>query len=425
MPSSETAPYVTANYAVPFCKGCGHTHVLRRLSEALAKLSLHPEEVALVTDIGCIGLADGMFEPLHTVHTTHGRSTAFATGIQVADGVLGDGRLKTIVLIGDGGAMIGLQHIVNAALLNADVTVLLCNNFLFGMTGGQNSAFSPIDFLTPTTPKGNIIPPLDLCAVAAAARSEFVERVVATDRTLTDVIAGAIAHPGFALVEIVELCTEHAATRNDITGNKIVEIVKSHGQILGTIKRGGSRLPFAAAYTKRNAPVSPSEARPLPILEQKFEHRLSQQFGVLIAGSAGERVQSAAKKFCEGAIMSGLFATQKSDNPVTQGSGFSLSEVVISPHEIRYTGIDRPDAIVVVSGSGMQELRDRGSLANLPPECLVIVDDTVDVSELAGNLVRMPLRGEHGPANAALKGLEYLLQATGMFPVTALGQGKS
>ena len=73
--------------AVPFCKGCGHTHVVRKLDSALVSLGLQPSDVCLVTDIGCIGLADSLFSLPHAVHTTHGRSTAFATGLKMADAI--------------------------------------------------------------------------------------------------------------------------------------------------------------------------------------------------------------------------------------------------------------------------------------------------------------------------------------------------
>ncbi|MGA8071952.1 MAG: thiamine pyrophosphate-dependent enzyme [Candidatus Acidiferrales bacterium] len=121
--------YLVAKAVLPYCKGCGHGQVLRALGEALGRLQLPPQEVVIVTDIGCVGLADVQFATPHTVHTTHGRSTAFAAGIALADGTLGAGRLKPIVMIGDGGAMIGLNHLVNAALVNPDLTVLVHNNF--------------------------------------------------------------------------------------------------------------------------------------------------------------------------------------------------------------------------------------------------------------------------------------------------------
>ena len=79
---------------MPFCKGCGHSHILKKLNTALEKLKLNPNNICLVTDIGCIGLADSLYDKVHTVHTTHGRSTAFATGITLADKVLADKKLK-------------------------------------------------------------------------------------------------------------------------------------------------------------------------------------------------------------------------------------------------------------------------------------------------------------------------------------------
>lgn len=173
-----TSSFLVQDAPLPYCKGCGHGLVLRALGEALEKLQLPPAEVAVVTDIGCVGLVDALFATPHTVHTTHGRSTAFATGLALSDSVLGTRSLKPIVMIGDGGAMIGINHLVNAALLNADVTVLVHNNFLFGMTGGQNSAFSPEEFVTATTPAGNAVPPLDLAQVLLASRATFVARKI-------------------------------------------------------------------------------------------------------------------------------------------------------------------------------------------------------------------------------------------------------
>ena len=176
--------------------------------------------MVLTTDIGCVGLADSLFPYLHTVHTTHGRSTAMATGMALAEAVLPTKGLKPIVMIGDGGAMIGLLHLVHAAQLNVDVTVLVHNNFLFGMTGGQHSAFTPLDWITATTPEGNWIPPLDLLALLRTAHAGFLARQFATDSNLDAVIADAIDFPGFSLVEILETCTGYGTLRNKSNGKR-------------------------------------------------------------------------------------------------------------------------------------------------------------------------------------------------------------
>jgi len=399
---------------MPFCKGCGHTNVLRKLNDALVQLSLDPSDVCLVTDIGCIGLADSLFDSPHSVHTTHGRSTAFATGIALADSVLAEKKLKTIVLIGDGGAMIGLLHLVNAALLNVDVTVVLCNNFLFGMTGGQNSAMSPLDFVTPTTPAGNIIPPLDICKVVIDSHAGFVARHVAMDKELSSVLAEAIAHPGFSLVEVVELCTEHGTTRNNITGKTLHEIMERHGQLPGRLREINDRVEFGALYSAK-FPSNGKEGVPetTPIISPSSN--LRKRIGIIVAGSAGEKVQSSAYHFCRSALRAGLYCTQKNDNPVTQGSGFSLSEIVVSPEAILYTGIERPDAVIVVSEDGLKELTGKGMFEQLTAETKLIIDQSLTVPDCRAEIHQRPFRKEVGGKKAAAQALELYGIMTEMF----------
>ena len=412
--------YLRENCTMPFCKGCGHSHVLRKLDEALRETGLQPDRICLVTDIGCIGLADALFPTLHTVHTTHGRSTAFATGIELADSVLNNSGLKTVVLIGDGGAMIGLLHLVNAALMNADVTVILCNNFLFGMTGGQHSAFSPLEFITPTTPMGNIVPPLDLCRVMVDANGEFVARKLATDPDLSGTIARAIQHPGFALVEVVELCTEHAVEKNELSGRSLSEAMERQGHSMGILSEKALRPSFGTAYRdKFGKGCTVSMPR---LLQQEYTARLKDRTGIILAGSAGERVQSAARALAESAILCGLHCTQKNDNPVTQGSGFSMSEVVLSPHEINYTAIENPSAIIVVSEDGMHELIQQKRFEHLTSFSLVLMDDSLPKPKTKADCIAAPFRKEFGPKKAAVKALEMYLRRSGIIPVEALAQ---
>jgi TPP-dependent indolepyruvate ferredoxin oxidoreductase alpha subunit len=115
----------------PYCKGCGHHFITKNTALACEKMGLSPQDVILVTDIGCHGIADKCFAT-HTIHGIHGRSTALATGIRL--GVENPDK-KIIVFIGDGGATIGLQHLIDASRLNVDITVILHNNLLYGMTG--------------------------------------------------------------------------------------------------------------------------------------------------------------------------------------------------------------------------------------------------------------------------------------------------
>ncbi len=415
----STAGYLAATAAMPYCKGCGHGLVLRALGAALEKLALPPEQVVIVTDIGCVGLADSLFAAPHTVHTTHGRSTAFAAGLALADSVLGRRGLKPVVMIGDGGAMIGLVHLVNAALLNPDVTVLLHNNFLFGMTGGQNSAFSPLDFVTATTRGGNATPPLDLAQVLLASRAPFVARKLAQERDLAEVIARAIAHPGFAMVEALELCTAYGTRWNTLTGAQLQQVAKDAGYELGVL-RDEPRETFGASYRRRmTRPASGAAPAETPRRAEAFVASLEEPVGVVLAGSAGEGVQSTASLLGHAAIRAGLQVTQKNDNPVTQGTGFSVSEVIVSPHEILYTGIETPDVALVVSADGARELGRNGMLERISEETLVLADTEVALPDLPCTVQRFPFRGA-GAKLAAMAAAVQWLDMTGAIPMPAL-----
>jgi len=420
---STECTFMTTGAQMPFCKGCGHSHILRKLDEALVKLKLNPEDVCLVTDIGCIGLADYLFDKVHTVHTTHGRSTAFATGIALADKVLASKKLKTIVLIGDGGAMIGLLHIVNAALLNTDVTVIVADNFLFGMTGGQQSAFSPIDFITQTSPLGNIIPPLDLCKVAISSKAQFVARKISTDKDLVDTIADAISFDGFALVEVLELCTEYAVEKNELRGTDLPKIAEKHNHELGVLENQKIREEFSKIYSDKffknskgidlfSQFISPIQS------EVDFNEKFGiGQIGIIIAGSAGEKVQSSAAILCQAAALAGLYTTQKNDNPVTQGSGFSLSEIIISSDEIFYTGVDTPFAIIVASQDGLKELTLQGYFERANEKTIIIYEETLQIPVQTNQMYKLPLRKVCTPNRAALGGIDILLRLTQPFPM--------
>jgi pyruvate/2-oxoacid:ferredoxin oxidoreductase beta subunit/Pyruvate/2-oxoacid:ferredoxin oxidoreductase gamma subunit len=406
----------------PYCKGCGHGLVVRRLNQALVSLRLDPSEVVLTSDIGCVGLVDPLFPSLHTVHTIHGRSTAVAAGAVLADSLLAEGRMKNIVMIGDGGATIGLLHLAQAALMNVDLTVLLHNNMLYGMTGGQHSAFTPAGFITATTAHGNWVPSLDMEQFLKGCQGGFFARQCATDPELPEVIAEAIRYPGFALVEILELCTGYGVPLNRMDGKSLRAIAEAEGRQFGVRIQRADRRPFHELYRERFPAPSPREeapgreAGPVPI----FPHRLVCPIGIVIAGSAGERVQTAAAILCQAAIFSDLCCTQKNDYPVTVGSGFSLSEVALSPEPILYTGSERPDAVVIASPDGLREVQSRGDLERLASGGIVIADESVAAEPPGGRTLRLPLRRTLSPQMAALGGVIALVERTGILDKEAL-----
>ncbi len=409
------ALYLAPDASLPYCRGCGHALVVRQLSRALEHLGLAPRSVVLTTDIGCVGLADSLFPYLHTVHTTHGRSTAMATGMALAGAILEGQALKPIVMIGDGGAMIGLLHLVHAAQLNVDITVLVHNNFLFGMTGGQHSALTPLDFATATTPDGNWTPPLDLLSLLRSAHAGFLARQLATDTDLSTVIADAIDYPGFSLVEVVELCTAYGTRWNELTGKTLREIVERQHYWLGEAETEQERPTFRDLYRHQLKPPSASAADqslPRPAVRASLDRELH----VVVAGSAGERVQSAASLLCRAALAAGLYSTQKNDNPITQGTGFSLAEIGLSPQPIEYTGMEFPDVVLAVSPEGWKELRANGTLARCRPETLLVLDAQLDASSVPGHLVPLALRSRATPKRAALAAVAAWLEEAEILP---------
>jgi len=393
-----TERILTEHAPSPYCKGCGHSLVLRALSDAIARSGRPASEIAIVTDIGCVGLADQLFATPHTVHTTHGRSTAIAVGLAMADRLLGTGRLKPIVLIGDGGAMIGLNHLVHGSLVNADVTVLVHNNFLFGMTGGQNSVFSPEAFITATTPDGSSVRPLDLARVLQGSHAAFLARMVAGDKALPDVLYQALETPGFAVVEILELCTGFATRWNELTGSLLREVAARAGYDLGILQQR-ERLPFRVPSPSERLA---REARREPDAVPPDRPVLSEPIRLVMGGTAGERVQTAALLLAGAALDAGAHVTLKNDYPVTQGTGFSLSELIVSPAPIDFTGIEHPDVVIVVSNEGAREIARNGTLTRLEAGARVIADASVTLPSLPCVPTLLPFRAVVGGPLAAI-----------------------
>ena len=333
----------------PFCPGCGHTHILNHLNAAFEKLKLDPNKVVIVSDIGCSGLSDEYFD-LSAFHGLHGRSITYATGIKLARP-----DLHVIVIMGDGGTGIGGAHLLSAARRNIGISVLVFNNFNFGMTGGQHSVTTPPGAFTATTAGGNIERPLDVCATVAANGAGYVWRGTNFDKDLPDRIAEAIQANCFALLDIWELCTAYYVPRNKASKKTLTEILNSLELKAGMLQRK-DHSEYATAY---RAAAEPMRGKPLPApkpIEARFASPLDRTFRIVVAGSAGGKVLSSAKLVGTAAILSGLWAAQRDDYPITIMTGHSIAELVLSPWEIDYPGILRPDAMLLLSEDGASKV---------------------------------------------------------------------
>jgi len=193
---------------VDWCPGCGNFGILAALQMALAELSLEPHKVVLVSGIGCSGKPPH-FVKAYGVHTLHGRPLPFAQGIKIANP-----ELEVIAMGGDGdGLGIGAGHFVNAGRRNVDMTYLIHDNAVYGLTKGQASPTLRLGLRTKALPKPNINEAINPIALALVTGYTFVARAYAYDtRHLKEMIKQAILHKGLAFVDVLQPCP----TYNDI-----------------------------------------------------------------------------------------------------------------------------------------------------------------------------------------------------------------
>ena len=193
-----------------WCPGCGHGTVLNGLLRAVDDLGLNRNEIVMVSGIGCSSRISGYVD-FHTLHTIHGRALAFATGVK-----LSRPELNLIVPMGDGDALaIGGNHFIHTARRNIDITALVMNNRIYGMTGGQYSPLSGEGVSATTAPFQSIDPGFDVVELSKAAGATFVARTTAYHvRQITDLIKKAVLHPGFSVVEILSQCPTYFGRKN-------------------------------------------------------------------------------------------------------------------------------------------------------------------------------------------------------------------
>jgi 2-oxoglutarate ferredoxin oxidoreductase subunit beta len=192
------------------CPGCGHGIVLQALLRAVHSLGLDRSRVAVVAGIGCSSRLAGYID-FCTLHTTHGRAPAFATGLKLARP-----ELTVIVITGDGdGLSIGASHLIHAARRNIGLFCILFNNETYGMTGGQHAPTTGLGRRATTAPSGNFEPPFDAAKLLTAAGATFVARGLTYEPwALEELCREGLAHEGFAFLEVVSDCPEYFGRYN-------------------------------------------------------------------------------------------------------------------------------------------------------------------------------------------------------------------
>jgi 2-oxoglutarate ferredoxin oxidoreductase subunit beta len=232
---------------VRWCPGCGDYAILAAMQSFLADAGSRPESTVFISGIGCSSRFP-YYMDTYGMHTIHGRAPAVATGLAVARP-----DLDIFVVTGDGDALsIGGNHLIHALRRNVNLTILLFNNQIYGLTKGQYSPTSPVGTVAKSTPFGSIDWPLDPSSLALGAEASFVARTLDRDRKhLTETLAAAHAHKGAALVEILQNCpvfNDDAfidATDRDRKDDHTVRLVEGAPMLFG--KHGEKAIAASAA----------------------------------------------------------------------------------------------------------------------------------------------------------------------------------
>ncbi len=344
-----------------FCPGCSHERITNTLDKAFEQLGLEGNQVVIVSDIGCSGLFDTFFN-VHAFHGLHGRALTYAMGLKMARP-----DLTVIVTMGDGGLGIGGAHVLSTCRRNIDLTLLILNNFNYGMTGGQCSSTTPQEAVVGSGFLNQLEKPVDICRVTAAAGAAFVTRTSSYAPDLVDEMVAAISFDGFSVMDMWGMCPGRYTKRNKITPKRIAADLANLPRFRGPVPEN-QRKEYGRGYRDVAAQL-PTPARPAKI-EAQFQPPATGRQEILIVGSAGQRIVTAGEIFCLAGMTGGWYATLKNDYPITVLRGHSVSEMVLSPQPVDYTGIDRPDIVVALADEGVG--RRKKMLAQLGDDTLII-----------------------------------------------------
>ena len=241
-----------------WCPGCGHGTILNSLLRAVQDLGLDKSDMVMVSGIGCSARISGYVD-FHSLHTMHGRALVAATGVKLAEP-----RLNVLVPMGDGDALaIGGNHFIHACRRNIDLTAIVMNNRIYGMTGGQYSPLSGVGIKATTAPYTTIDNDFNTVDLATAAGATFVART--TSYHVVESISylkQAIQHKGFSVVEILSQCPTHFGRKNKIgDAPQMVEWYKDNTAKIGSkaLEENPSLIPRGIFVNNKERPEYCSE----------------------------------------------------------------------------------------------------------------------------------------------------------------------
>jgi len=364
-----------------FCPGCSHEKITNSLDKALCNMKLSGDQIVIVSDIGCSGLFDTFFNT-HAFHGLHGRALTYAAGIKMAKP-----ELNVIVTMGDGGLGIGGAHLLEACRRNLDITLLVLNNFNFGMTGGQFSSTTPADAIVSSGFLNNLEKPFDVCKVAIASGASFVTRCSGYINDLPNKIEDAINHKGFSIVDIWGICPGRFTKRNILTPKIIEEKLAALTKTEGVV-RENTRKEYMTHYKEVISSI-----KPFNIVKEIKSGLKAPEVGthsIMILGSAGQRIITAGEILCYSGLKAGLFAALKSDYNITVLRGHSIAEVVLSDRKILYTGSRKPSIILALDSEGIK--RKMSLFKTLNKDTLIICSKDSEIPDNKAQIFRVDFK---------------------------------
>jgi len=220
-----------------WCPGCGIGIMLGALIRAIDRIGYEKDEIVLVSGIGCSGRLP-VYVDFNTLHTTHGRALTFATGVKLAKP-----SLKVITIMGDGDAVaIGGNHFIHAARRNIDITAIIVNNSIYGMTGGQYSPTTPYGMRSATTVYNNIEQSFKISELAVTAGAGFVGRgTVYHAKLLDSLMETAFLKKGFSVVEVIAHCHTQYGRQNRL--GSAVEMMEWQRDHAVTVEKASKMKP--------------------------------------------------------------------------------------------------------------------------------------------------------------------------------------
>ena len=330
-----------------WCPGCGHGIVLNGLVRAIENMGLKKNDIVMVSGIGCSSRIAGYLD-FHTLHTIHGRALAFAIGVKMSRP-----ELTLLVPMGDGDALsIGGNHFIHACRRNIDMTAIVMNNRVYGMTGGQYSPLSGYGTMATTAPYSNIDQEFDVVSMATAAGATFVARTTAYHvQQMADILEEAIRHKGFSVVEVMTPCPTYFGRKNkEGSAVDMMEKLKTMTTPVGSkAKQENPDADRAGGFRE--------EGDAGVLYRVSEDHRAGnegeltmERCRMVFSGSGGQGVITAAIILAEAAVLhENLIAVQsQSYGPEARG-GATRSDVIIAESPIHFPKVIQPNVLVCLT----------------------------------------------------------------------------